>query len=535
MLPDSIRKRFNNLGTSPGTRLCLALLVLIPFQVSADWVNLTGAETAENIAEIVVTDEGVLVEFEVYPRDADKLLLNGEFAMSIVADGEEVTPQVLLQEERERKDRFSPFAGMIDPRTRRAIPGPPEDKSVIFLEVLYPLEGRPEQLIIAPPMNEDGFATVTVGFLLYHKAAPVVDFRYLSRPEALNLNWDDPWFTAFENKNLVRHHRWPQMTFLYVEPREVRHESLIRVRDLMQWTEENPEFDRTLTAEEQAAIMQTAGEFFASRNPVTIDGVEVQRSGYRAEFLDITPIGLQAMPSGAQVDASAALLGISESYWVDALPDGVAMTWQLFDEQVDQVPTNIIDPAGPYPSFIDSENPVLEWTNFLTSWNEPSLRSLPADDDRWFSMSALRSWMSGTPSEEEVTLIVSELLRRSAIAYLEREPVRHTEALTMLVADPDRAGLRTQLDELFAVPTTGGGVAGVVALGTPVIEELTALEDQEGFSVRASWRAEIKGQHWGHVDQRILRFRALLDVVENDGFWKISDLTVLEARPDDGS
>ena len=36
---------------------------------------------------------------------------------------------------------------------------------------------------------------------------------------------------------LKRHHKSALMSFLYVEPREVRHEVLIRVRELQEWTD----------------------------------------------------------------------------------------------------------------------------------------------------------------------------------------------------------------------------------------------------------------------------------------------------------
>ena len=510
----------------------IAIALLWSGLARADWINLTGAETAENVAEFVVSESEIRVAFELYPTDAAALLPDNEFALQIVADGVTLVPEILVKEERTRIDRFSPFAGMVDPRTRRKIPGPPEDKSVIYLDVRYPLEEKPQQLTISPPMNDAGFAEATIGFLLYHKAAPVVDFRYLSRTETLNLDWDDPWFTAFENPNLVRHHRWPQMTFLYVEPRELRHESLVRVRDLMEWTEESPDVQRMLSVEEQARLKQLAAEFFRDRNPVTIDGEPVKRSDVRAEFLTITTRGLQVVETGLGVDASAGLIGISESYWTDSLPETATMEWQLFDERVDQVPTNIIDPAGPYPSYIGRDYPILEWENFLTDWREPALQSLPVSDGGWFDMSSLRMAVTGTPGEEKAALVLYELLRRSAIAFLEKDPVRHEAALALLVADLEREGVGTELGRIFAVPTTGGGVAGITALGNIEIEELSASSIGDGFQVRARWPARVKGQHWGHVDQRRIRFRALFDIVEHQGNWKILDLTVLEASQD---
>jgi hypothetical protein len=43
--------------------------MLASLVVSADWINLSGAEVAPNIAEIDVEDDGVRVALEVYVGD----------------------------------------------------------------------------------------------------------------------------------------------------------------------------------------------------------------------------------------------------------------------------------------------------------------------------------------------------------------------------------------------------------------------------------------------------------------------------------
>jgi len=54
-------------------RHLLALALFIYAQCSmADWINLTGSETAPNIAEIYVMDDHVRLVFEVYIGDLEK-------------------------------------------------------------------------------------------------------------------------------------------------------------------------------------------------------------------------------------------------------------------------------------------------------------------------------------------------------------------------------------------------------------------------------------------------------------------------------
>ena len=53
--------------------LCLALFLTVGFVVGlpakADWINLTGAETSPNIAEIYVLDDHIKLVLEIFIED----------------------------------------------------------------------------------------------------------------------------------------------------------------------------------------------------------------------------------------------------------------------------------------------------------------------------------------------------------------------------------------------------------------------------------------------------------------------------------
>jgi len=161
---------------------------------------------------------------------------------------------------------------MINPITRRRVPEAPADKRVLYVEIAYPFTERPKQLTIIPPLDAQGRATVAVGFIAYHKSVPIIDFRYLGAPAILTLDWDDPWYSKFQNPNLKRHHKSALMTFLYVEPYEVRHEILTRVKDLEEWMDIGLRGDEYIEIDELETLKQRVGEFFLTRNSVRIDG-----------------------------------------------------------------------------------------------------------------------------------------------------------------------------------------------------------------------------------------------------------------------
>ncbi len=267
-------------------------LCFLNLSARADWINLTGAETAANIAEIYVLDDHVRLVLEVYvddleffdalvpdewlkdeqvqrPAMEDRLRQFADSTFQFVTDtGEKLPARLALVEPRLRTDRQSPFAGMINPMTRQRVPEAPADKRVLYAEIDYPFgEQRPKQLTMVPPLDEEGRAQVTIGFLAYHKSVPVIDFRYLGAPATLNLDWEDPWYSKFDNPNLKRHHKSALMSFLYVEPYEVRHEILTRVKDLEEWMDLGLRGDETIEVDELEPLKQRIGEFLLYAEP----------------------------------------------------------------------------------------------------------------------------------------------------------------------------------------------------------------------------------------------------------------------------
>ncbi|MEE8290658.1 MAG: hypothetical protein V3R80_04180, partial [Candidatus Tectomicrobia bacterium] len=169
---------------SPMTRLFVSLSFLLCLGLDnparADWMNLTGAETAPNIAEIYVENDRVKLVLEIYvgdldtfhdlipddwlkDADVDRLALperlrrfSSETFRFVTDSGATLPAELKLLEPRMRKDRYSPFAGMINPTTRQRVPESPQDKRVLYAEVEYPFAERPKALTIVPPLDGQG-------------------------------------------------------------------------------------------------------------------------------------------------------------------------------------------------------------------------------------------------------------------------------------------------------------------------------------------------------------------------------------------
>ena len=578
---------------------CLSLLA--PALVHADMLNLTGAETAPNIAEITVLDDRVNVRLEVYIGDLDRfidlvpdaLLKDGgagrpsesermaHFATRVLGvrgpDGEPLPAELVMAEPRLRVDRKSPFAGAINPTTGQRVPEPPADKRVLYAEIDYPFDGRPEFLTIFPPADADGNTLVTIGFIAFHKAVPVIDFRYLSAASTLRLDWGDPWYSRFDNRNLKRHHKSALMSFLYVEPREVRHEVLIRVRDLEDWIDLGLDGTASIDSGEQTMIKNRARRFLAGRNPLSIDGEAREPEGSRAEFVRVSPRGLTVVEEGQPIELSTAILGVILSYPVDNLPEGAVVEWDLFNERILRVPASSIDPAGPLATFVEPESPNIEWQNFLRTYVEPTVTpvTIDAGDGIRIPVASLvlalvaiaaaiaalrtrrgariacsavtvvvvvgaallhdvgavtiRNPLAGPPDAAIAAEIVGAALGNVHVAYLETREDRLARALDGIVATDNVANVRAELDRALAIRVAGGGTARVRAVEDLVVEEVAPLSDRPGFSTLAEWTAMASAGHWGHQHERRIRFRALMELARDGDTWKIADLTVVDA------
>ena len=586
--------------------IALATLLTVP-TARADWINLTGAETAPNIAEITVFDDRVEVALEIYIGDlksfealipddwlkdrvvgrpplAERLLRFSERGLRFVTErGETLQAELRLAEPRLRKDRSSPFAGMVNPFTRQRVPDAPADKRVLYAELVYRFgETPPEALTMAPPIDAEGRTTVAIGFIVYHKSVPVIDFRYLSGPSTLKLD-PDPWYSRFDNPNLKRHHKSALMSFLYVEPYEVRHEILTRVKDLESWMELGLRGDRYIEIDELEPLQRRIGEFMLSRNPVLVDGEALKPILDRTNYVKVALTGIKLMEKPERLEIATAIVGVIISYITDGIPQEVTVDWELFTDQVDRVPATATDPVGPLPTYLTPDNNVHIWTNALKSYRLPTVNTVTVagslDELRipWISVAcgllalpvilwivrrrrgrqsvrlpvmglfiltiggataypfasltvARPTALAGDLPPAEARALLEVLLKNVYRAFDFRDEEDVYDKLAISVSGDLLADIYLQNRRSFAVQQAGGAQAKIKSVE---IQEAVAerLDDRPlAYAIQGNWAAQGSVGHWGHVHTRRNRYDAVVTVEAVDGAWKITDLEVLEEQ-----
>ena len=573
----------------------------------ADWINLTGAETAPNIAEIYVLDDQVKLILEVYIGDLEKfeeLVPDGwlkdsaaerpdvearikHFAEQrfqfVTETGEKLPAQLQLVEPRMRKDRQSPFAGMINPMTRQRVPEAPADKRVLYAEIIYRFQGKPKQLTIIPPLDEEGRAQVTIGFIAYHKSVPIIDFRYLGAPATLNLDWTDPWYSKFDNPNLKRHHKSALMSFLYVEPYEVRHEILTRVKDLQAWMDLGLRGDEYIEVDELEPLKQRIGEFLLTRNPVLVDGQALKPILDRTNYVKVSITGIQLVEKPQRLEISTAIVGVIIAYITEGLPQQVTVDWQLFTDQVQQVPATATDPAGPLPTYLTPDDKVHTWTNFLKNYQMPTVRQVAVADTLgdvkiplgsilfavailpvgWRLRAARRegkplvtpsvvilvllggalvsypyaqvsvarpALMAGHLDDAQSQQLLQALLKNVYRAFDFRDESDVYDKLALSIEGDLLTDIYLQNRKSFAVQKAGGAQAKVKEVDIQHAQAERQAGDITTYAIRGQWTATGTVGHWGHVHTRRNQYDAIVTVKADQGDWKISGLELLEEQ-----
>jgi len=573
----------------------LSLLCFVAPPVCADWISLSGAENSPTIIELHVETGHVRLVVEVYRDDRGSFAdLLGQPAidasditpLQILADGIVLTGEIGTSEIRARIDRASPFKNIADP-SRIPFSRPPEYPNVSYVEVIYPFpdkQQRPKFLTIIPPMKPSAYPSATIGFIAFHSGVPVIDFRYLSGAERLQLSWEDPWYSSFENPNLTRHHKSALMSFLYVEPYEVRHEVLVRVKELSNWVDLELPGD-FLEADQLAALKSRVGSFLLERNPVFIDGQPARPILDRINFVSVGLSGIQILEQPQRLDAATAVVGVIIAFITDGMPEEVIVDWELFSDEIRQVPTSAIDLAGPFASYVTPEDNRLVWKNFLQNYQAPTIERVKAEytgQPRWWPvgligmLAAILLWrgirrstvISGTDSEvrRKTPVAGTVIFVGTAIAliagiglYSKRQtdfvsisPAEAERVFSHLLRNVYRAFDFRQESDIYnklAVSVTGDLLADVylnhrssmeienqggarARVEDVKLESISALGENpgEGAAYRCVWVASGSVGHWGHVHRRTNRYEAVLNVAVFDGVWKLTGMDLMDER-----
>ena len=565
------------------------LLFFLP--AKADFISWIRADQCETIIEIYVEDGQIRVTYEIGLYDWKYFepiipaeFLNEEIAklikakgenyfytdvFTINADGKNLIGKIVKQELMPRKYRASLYTGVVEENTNLS-------KQVLFTEIIYPIAKKPNKVLITPPVEEGMRNTMAnIGFVTYHKNIPVNDLRYLSRASTLNLNWEDPWYSRFDNINLRRHHQSSLMSFLYIDPYEVRHEVLMRVKDLEEWMDLGYALDDYIEVEELDDLKDKIANFLVNRNIVTIDGKVGRPIIDKIHFVKWSLAGIQIQELKERMDYSSAVIGVIFAYPHDSIAQNITIDWDMFTDKITSVPNVATDPVGPMPYVLKEDDHVLTWQNFMKKYKLPTISEVQVSQAKVpvlyiaaffiilfgvikifknssknrksmlvygsilvvgillilmgsvFKQSLNIPFMQQTSfSKPEAATLVSHLLKNTYRAFDFREESDVYDKLAISNDEELLADLYIQTKKSMVLESQGGIQVKVKDVEIMEVEEVSS--DEDGVAFKCKWMVKGDVGHWGHIHSRTNQYEAILNVKPENGVWKLYDIDIIE-------
>jgi len=567
----------------------LLAVMWTPSPGHSDAIMITQAMKASTIAEIFIDESAIRVELEIGGPDllgfrhlmpdavyarmgydpepfVDRLgRFFGEDFVFRLDGGAPIPGRILEMEPRKRVQR--------DEITGEPMPVPEgEGEDVIFAVLEYPLQGRPATVSMKPPESAEGFSAASIGMVTYHQKLPVNDFRYFGTEEIVDLDWNDPWYSRFRNRNLRRQYDSPINAFLYVEPYEVRTEIIVRPVDMEQWIDLGLAGRQTIPVEMQYDLQMKIADFLAQHQNLTIDGQPVEPELDRVNFLRRTLRTSTVINPPEELDAISATLGVIYVAPTDGLPQEASITWDLFTDRIQRIPAAATDEAGPLRFFLVPDDNVLWWKNFLKNPTIPTLLEIvppPSLAVRvagwmgWLLIAALAAMLlrtgidlmkgRGLAKRSLVALVILILLAVGSFAVTLPSRLtdeRSEEIVAGLLHNIYRAfdfrgeeNIYDVLDQSVSgdllteiyletrrgleLASQGGARAKVKQIEMLEVEP-RRLRGEPGFIARGLWNVAGSVGHWGHIHTRTNQYEAELTVQPVNGTWKVTNMQILQ-------
>jgi hypothetical protein len=306
-------------------------------------------------------------------------------------------------------------------------------------------------------------------------------------------------------------------SFFYITPYEVRHEILIPLLTLDEWTSIKRKDEAFLEIDEQEVAASQVAEFFRKGNPMSINGVIVQPVVARVNFfgLDIRDFAMNAEPR--RVSVAQARVGIMLSYPSKNVPAKIHAKWETFSRFAPFVKSVIYEFNKPaIEHFFRPDDATFDWSSTNTDQQtEPAVKAVIATD--------------AVPSAGQAEQISHSLIRNVYRAFDFQGEKETYDALSAVVDGPLLRSLYLQIRRSLLMAEQRGSRSRVLEV-RPVSGTMIGTPSPGEFQIELRWRVSGEVEHWGHIHTRENEYVGRLLVKDADGFWKLAELKFLSQK-----
>lgn len=417
-------------------------------------------------------------------------------------------------------------------------------------------------------------------------------------PETVRFNWDNPPLSAEaseeERKNWEKRQKEETLgitsyssvySFLYIEDFEVRHEILIPLLTLEESILIARDDDEFLDIAEQDAARQQIEAYFATGNPIEIDGVSAKPKVDRCDFfgLDFKDFAKQA--ERKRVSLASARVGIILSHKIESAPETLKLTWNRFNNfvwTINMIVFSFDAVSKATLSRLDSSN-VYDWKNpgrpelpeleavaselaTPTEWSVPVisigclvltpvvflvLAFVGAGPRHYWIATTIGlcgavgglpflNWKVPSPlyeptaiTDEEADAVFATLHQNIYRAFNYRSEEDIYDALAKSIDGDLLQQVYLQIQHGLKMQEQGGAVSKIREVNLLDGGKYTGATDGSDastatkFSYRGRWNVAGTVEHWGHIHARTNQYEALFEVEMRNDAWKITNLELL--------
>jgi len=366
----------------------------------------------------------------------------------------------------------------------------------------------------------------------------------------------------------------PIMTYLSVEPYEVRLEVLIQARAAVQFLGVDDRGKGSIPVSSQEAVKQGILEVFQKTNPINIDGNVPAPVLTRADFVTLGPAGVVVRQEPMVESLDQGIIGLTLVYETPALADEVAVDWQLFSKTVQRVEATTTDPFGGSTVILSPDNSVWQWKSRLSGYQVPVIEEIavqqtnqPIVSIALFSIALIlllvvfikkqshlpRSLLLGilglgfvlypfatypldlpwvsqwAPSHQRTAVILDGLLTNVYRAFGVRNESRVYDRLAVSVTGEQLSKIYLENRKALEFENRGGARANVDEVKVLAVNDVRSA-DKKGFIADASWTVSGSVSHFGHTHYRRNQYQARVQFLNDGGYWKILNIELIDEK-----
>lgn len=359
----------------------------------------------------------------------------------------------------------------------------------------------------------------------------------------------------------------PIMSYLSVEPFEVRHEILVNAGAALELIGEVDPRMGSIPETEQEALKKQILDLFERSTPIEIDGIQSEPVLTRIDFVTLTPTGVFIREEAVRESLEEGILGISLVYETETLAKNINIDWQLFAETIEFIEATTVDPFGGTTLVLTPEENELIWQASLSGYTVPQVEEVAIEQPRLpvlsvllfliaiallvksrkqyktiaialigialltypiirfpLNISFINQWR---PSEERSAKIIGGLLTNVYRSFDYRNEEAVYDRLAISVMGDQLTKTYIEQRKGLEIENRGGASAKVDDVEVLEVHNVISGEGVD-YGIETSWTINGSVSHFGHMHYRQNRYRAIIWITPEDGNWKIQNIEMID-------